>query len=110
MHAGTPRHVRLACTEHKKEMELREAFVEGENEPFREAEIYRGVELAGDGGFNPGTDAFEHAANIITLQVSSVYSYTDSLDRLIIANNLGWTHSIIMLLFSNVSGSLLLLF
>ena len=32
-------------------MELREAFVEGENEPFREAEIYREVELAVDGGY-----------------------------------------------------------
>ena len=38
-------------------MELREAFIEGENEPFREAEVFGEVEIAGDGGFNLGTDA-----------------------------------------------------
>ena len=31
--------IMLACTKQKIEMELREAFVEGENEPFREAEV-----------------------------------------------------------------------
>ena len=45
-------------------MELREAFIEGENEPLREAEVFGEVEIAGDGGFNLGTDAlFDHAAN-----------------------------------------------
>ena len=67
MHAYSTPDVRLA-----PKMELRETFVEDENEPFREEEVFREVEIAGDGGFNPGTDAFEHAANLITLQVSSV--------------------------------------
>ena len=63
----------LWCTEQKIEMELREAFIEGENEPFREADVFGEVEIAGDGGFNLGTDApFDHTANLITLQVSSV--------------------------------------
>ena len=55
-------------------MELREAFVEEENEPFREAEVFKEV---GDGDFNPSIDAFEHAANLITLQVS----YIDTISK-----------------------------
>ena len=71
-YARTPRH--KSGLRPTPKMELREAFVEEENEPFREAEVFKEV---GDGDFNPSIDAFEHAANLIMLQVS----YIDTISK-----------------------------